>query len=568
MNPNNQDPIMVSPQPDIPSGTPPPQPNAPSSGFGQPPAYVANPPAPTPFAQPVPQPQSVSPTPTAARPLGYDPFQSSYQPQQPQQPVQSGQPYGPQPPLPNQAQTSPYPVNPNNPYAPLPTTPPAQTGIGSGPGVVSADFTPPSEAGMPPAFVPGSSKKKKFNKNIFIFAGIGIAIGLLIVGFLAFFYLPNTPNNVWNTGLNRSGKALTAISTQATEKDALASFTKSKVVANVSGSGEGISFNGKLDTKFDELTSDSDFKVAAKADSKNMDLGLKVLSELQDGKQYPDVYFKFIGLKALGFDQLVPGLAKYEGKWITVDSEYIASNTTLKENAQAQTEQLTAAEVAEMAKVVTDVSDEYVFTSDKSKGVLELKQFVSKEKIDGKDTYHYKVALNADNTKAYCRALVEGVLALPSAKRLAGDGAEQLKTDSLKDCDEIDIKESTQDFDLWIDAKYKLIYKVRIQDPDNSNTYVDIGQNYTGTDDVTGFINYVDGTSKTEMQFSITTNLKSKTTSGKLDVKANGSSPINLLVDIKIEPYEGNIDVNEPEGSIPIQTVIDAVKKSTSGSSR
>ncbi|MCA9344392.1 hypothetical protein KC946_01000 [Candidatus Saccharibacteria bacterium] len=591
MYPNIQEPILVKPQSDVPTSNPP------TPGLPVQPESVAQ-------YQPQPQPQP-------QQPFSSFPDQSYQQPRlgmQSSQPLQSVQPPTPQANTPDpssffqpdtsygssvasptskhaSSSTTPYPVNPINPYVSAPlnqkNSQVGQNNYGSqmpaSPGSMSSSMPPQpsnnaqfSQSGqppvtggqMPPAFDMSPSKKKSSTKKLLLIFGILFLLVATAVAYFSFIYFPNTPKNVWNTGLNRSGTALQTLSTQATEKETLETFSKSKVTATMSGKADGIDFTGSLDSQFDKLKSSSELKFKADVDSKNVDLGLKLLTDLQEGKQYPDIYFQFYGLKALGFDALFPEVAKYESKWIAVDSDYIQSNlpteASVPGDKEQQQQQITAAEVAEIANVVSDVSDEYVFTTDEAKAVLELIEFVAKETVEGKKTYHYKVNFNTEHTKDYCKTIVEQVTELPSVKRIAGESASSQKTSALDDCAKI--SDLDDEFDLWIDAKYKLIYKVRFTDPDESGTYADIGQDYTGTDDITIFVNYKSEKNKSEVQTNITTNLQTKKTKAKMSVGSTAKdSAYDFKLEVNVEPYDGDIDVAKPEGTVTVQEVLQAI---------
>jgi hypothetical protein len=91
-------------------------------------------------------------------------------------------------------------------------------------------------------------------KRKFVMLGSGIALGLVLLSGGVFgLYLPNTPTSVYSTGINRSGKALNALVTTATDQKQLAAYNTSaitgSVVANV-GSG---SYSGDFNTTFSAL---------------------------------------------------------------------------------------------------------------------------------------------------------------------------------------------------------------------------------------------------------------------------------------------------------------------------
>jgi hypothetical protein len=184
---------------------------------------------------------------------------------------------------------------------------------------------------------------------------------------------------------------------------------------------------------------------------------------------------------------------------------------------------------------------------------------VGKESVDGKSTYHYKVTLNADHLKAYCSALVDKLYTTSAIKRVPGVDAENLDKDKAsdkQDCNKISIKDAPT-YDMWVDAKYKLVYKVRITDSKHTDIYEDVGQVYTGGDDFTLFLKFHDGPQKQDGSISMTGNLKTAKTSGEINVTGGSSADAyTIKATLDARPYAGDIDVSAPAGAIPIQDVL------------
>lgn len=428
------------------------------------------------------------------------------------------------------------------------------------PGLVQplASETPaPVVGGMvnPPSFSGSGASGGK--KKPLLFGGIAAFVALAGAAFYFLSYAPNTPNNVWNTGLSRSGKAISKVTETATDKQNLDKILKTQVEATIDGDISGMKFNGSLDTKFDEANSDSKLNFKAKMDDKDLDLGLNVLTNLPKDSKYPNIYFQFYGLKALGLDESAPEIAEYEKKWIAIEADYIEKNIPLGEMPESKQEDVTAAEMADLVKAVNEVNGQYLFTADPVKAVLVQKQFVAKEEVDGVKAYHYVVGINAANAKSYCKEMVNKVLAQTAAKKTIGDDktVEELKKEGVKSCDEI--KETQETFDMWMDAKYKLIYKARFADKKNKNSYVDIGQKYTGGDDINFFVNFNEAESKSTVKFNLSTNTKTNITSGDITAASTDeNSPYTVKVTIKSKPFDGSINSSKPEGTVSIEEIL------------
>jgi hypothetical protein len=527
MNPQQQDPIVVNPNLNTEGG--------PSAG-----------PQPNPAQQPI----------NNYPPDG--PNQSFQQPTSPQPGLAGGQAensfgsYASPPAQPNPTPNQP-PTTPSPQFSAMPGQPRSFSG---GSFEVNSGMTPP-KATMP-------AKEKFGGKKLLIILSILFVLGSLGAAYFSFIYWPNTPNNVWSMGLNRSGEALNKLVSEASEQKALEEFSKSSLTATIDGQSGDSRITGTLDSKFNSNKSNSELKLKANLDKEELDLGFKVLSEFQEEQTYPNIYLQYYGLKAAGLDAFLPAIADYDGKWIAIESEYLQSvipvdaNSSGQESEQSTNEQLSAAEVTEIAKVVSEATSEYLFTTDSDKAVIELRLFVGKEEVDGKNTYHYRASLNQQHAKDYCSALVERVTALPSIQRVIGDQVEDYKKDGLKECAETEIDDNQ--FDLWVDAKYKLIYKVRLSDKDNDQAYVDIGQDYNGSDDISFFINYRDDQQKNEVQTSVTTNLSTKKTSANMTIGSTAEDlPYDIKIDVQIEPYDGEVDTNKPKDSISIEEVLEGL---------
>jgi len=412
-----------------------------------------------------------------------------------------------------------------------------------------------------PLPTPQPSKSKK--KKLLIIGAIVMALLLIAAAAYAFLvYIPNRPQNVWNTGMNRTGETLAQLVNSATEESKLQSFEKAQVTGSVdidsadaAGSAalaakyDNKGFEGGLDVNLEGSESDSALNVSAKAKG-----GVK------DGAQYPDVHFQLNGMTELGLDGLLPGIGEYDGRWITIGSDMIEAAVNSTAQLDQESAGPTAGQVAELTKSVVNTATEYIFSSEADKAVINQQSYVGKEEsAEGITALHYKATVNKTNAKKFCGALVENVYATDAFNALADESektpeAKQESITSCQDSVEADI-DAADTFDIWIDSKYKLLHKVRISDPENQDKYVDIGQSYTGGDEIPFFVNYRDSTdSKGTVSFAHVLNMKTYKSTGSVTAEVEG---VAVKGTYTVAPYNGTVDGSQPNNSVPVEQVLE-----------
>jgi len=412
---------------------------------------------------------------------------------------------------------------------------------------------------------PGLMMPKRGKRKVLMLGG-GVALVLLLTsGFVFGYYLPNTPTNVYSTGLNRSGKALNSLVESATTEKQLEAYNTSTIKGSVIANMDGSTYSGDFSTTFDKTTMDGglNIKLAAKGESAKT-LNIKAVSQIPTGSVYPDVYFQLTGIKSLGLDDFVPGISDYDGKWISVSSDYLKSLGSSYGGLTGDNtkDQITATDIAELAQAATNVTQQYLFTTATDKAVFVKQSFVGKEKMDGLNTYHYKVGVNIDHATKFCEAFDNALYSTQAYKKLSGETAKQISDDkqtATKDCsnnvkDEI---KSTDTFDLWVDGKYKLIHKFRIYDREDKKSYTDIGQTYLGGNKLSLFTNFHDEKGKTDGSFTLNTDVKAAKTSGQLSMKSTDKTyPYEVLVKMSAEASTQKVAFNKPASSTPIQDIL------------
>lgn len=415
----------------------------------------------------------------------------------------------------------------------------------------------------------GGSKKKKL---ALILTPL-LAVLIATAGVFGF-YIPNRPNNVWNTGLDRSGEAIDKLVVDVTEKDQIEQLKKSEMTATIDVKYQDVSFSGSSSAKFEPSKLDGSLSFSSKeGDQAEQTLKLRLLGQLAEGATYPNIYVQLSGLKSLGAEYMAPELVEYDGKWIEISEEYMKSFGFIPQEDAAKDDYVTADDVSQIARAISGTTREYVLSSDKDKAVLEQRSFEGKEKIDGVTTYHYKAGINKAHAKDYCKALADRLMSTEAYKKLPGvdkDKIDEEKEAANKECDESvdrDIKDS-ETFDIWVDGKYKLISKIRVYESDDKQSYMDIGQTYKGGDKLSLYTAFYNTKDKVEVKFVLDTDVKTKQTKGTLTANwGENDSSGELKVTFEAKPYTEELNVEKPEGTIPIKDILTKLGIDPSGSS-
>lgn len=486
---------------------------------------------------------------------------------------------------------TPAPTAPVEPQTITPTVTPQP--VASQPAVIEPTAQAPAPVGQPVATAPsptgpspvtptpvsGGSKKN-------LAFGL-IAAALVVGGALGYYFLsvvPNKPENVWRTGLSRSGEVTNKLVVEAIETEKREKIEQSKISGTFEfKSGESDNefvMSGDVNSLFDLKRSNSSLslKVDPSADApegtEGLDLKAEVISEITDESNYPNLYFKVTGLEYYAA-MLGEDFMKYDGRWIAMTSDYFENQAKQYGAPEVETEEtgvsdLTAEEVSNMVKAVSDTAVEYVFTDDESKGIIRQKEFVGKEDSDGINAYHYKAGIKVDNLQKACKALINNVFAVSGFEKFfGGDSAKKDKArdDALESCDEEISEEDRKEaedytFDLWVDSKYKLLHKIRFAEENKPDSYFEVGQTYTGGEDITFFMNVIakndDGV--VEVNNTLKANYKTWKTEYSLDASGKGFSG---SAKVTMEPYYEDIDTARPDDAIDISEVFGPVVEGT-----
>lgn len=434
--------------------------------------------------------------------------------------------------------------------APLPPTTDPQT-------IIQNDAL----AGFPPMAQPKRSNKKR----IILAAVAALLIIAATATYVLAFYIPNRPENVWQTSVERTGEAAKKLTAAATDKSKIDSYKKSDIKVKVDAEYADYKYNGELKLIFDTKKYNGELNFTSDGpNSDSEEIKTKFIAEVPDNSQFPNAYLQVTGLKSLVGAGILPAeFGTYDGKWIALESAYLESlgTTRLTEEIKSS-DDISSEDIAQLSAAVTEVTAERVFSNDPNKAVFENRGFVKRDTVDGKKTYQYKVGLNKDHAREYCKAMVDRVMSTKAYKNIAKFEDDQLskeKESARNECQDMKLDgfKDDQTYDVWVDAKYKLIYKVRIPDADQSGTYTDIGQNYTGGDEVSLFVKYHSREGKTDASFSLTFNTANSNTTGKYTYESRArEKTTKATIILEAKPYKGEIDVTVPAGAVSIQEVL------------
>jgi hypothetical protein len=439
------------------------------------------------------------------------------------------------------------------PETPSPESVAAETSLGgttssAGQVISPTDSNTTSRPSSPTGSVPAATNPPVVGKGS-MFAGrrklvalIAIVVIILLAAGYAFaFYLPNTPSHVYSSGLTNTGQALDKLITYTQTQDK-ASYKSAALNSTLKYKSASGSFDATLSGAFDK---NSNGNLQFKADVEGENITANLRSVKAAGNTSPDIYLQVTGIKNYLDSAGLNDFDSLDGQWISIDhtllDTYSASlkqelNSTSDSSVADASGVPTADQLNDALNKVQTVNKQYIFTTDKSKAVLTNQKFIAKETENGRAQNHYKVGYDKSHLQAYVSALGS---ALDSSKlndwsKKANDGKSLSVSMNLKDLENT-IKNGKGDytFDLWVDAKTKLVSSLRFTDPADKSSVFVIGQNYTGG---------------TQYPFSFT--FSDKATDGTPEKGA-----LNLTVDSKTNKYTGSftLDTHDTSGSISVE---------------
>lgn len=439
--------------------------------------------------------------------------------------------------------TTPTELNENNSTASVATAPADMTG--------SVPASPSVEPATP---------KKSFGKKKLLLAGIVAGVVLLGGSAAAYFgaYVPNQPDNVWASAIKNSGKGYQEVVSKALDQ-----YSEEKTLATkgtMNAEAQGVSITGTFETK----TNDKNANIKAEVTAVGNKISVEAMMKTEGNAKYPDTYIKVSGIKdaeisGQKLSAQVPGIVSVDGQWYKVPSTQVEEALKSIEQ-QAGTSgidttavSLTAEDAKAINKAITDAVMQNLFTENADKSVLQMGTFVGKEDREGRNSYHYSVAVNRANLKDMLSTLKTG-LASTKLKELLN--TENMSFDDI-DVDgavkSVDEFEKSTKIEAWVDAKTKVMRAVRFIDAKNGEQYIEFALDYNGSGDEYPFVmsGQLGDTSADRMSFSAKAVVNAKSGTDKLTLDARSSQfKLNSTLDLTMNNDAVSVDIPSNTKSI------------------
>lgn len=454
------------------------------------------------------------------------------------------------------------------PAAPMPSAADNQSGsvppvapVAPQPGSLTADQSA-HLPGQPTSTHLGVNQKNSGKKQGWKKRAPLIAIVLFFVGAIAGvfgYYIPNRPENVYRTGLDRTGQMMSQLDEQFAAIDEIASSDGFQMDGSINTQMEEGTISGTMSSRAGESSSETNIDVSGEIGDDsfgmNINLGFDIITDIVEGNEYPDVFFKVRGGELLSM--ISPQIAQYDEQWVHAEASFIEE--TLSELIDDfESEDEGAAEGwLELIDDLGDVVADYVLTSDE-KGILELDEIVGAEERNDTRTYRYNVSINRDNTEEFCTELFDTIGQSSFVQSQLSSTIElndEDRDNQISDCvasfadfyDDVDIT-------MWIDRSTKLIHQLRFEDDDGFT--LEVGQTYDGSDKFDLFINAFDD--EMDMRLTITVNNAAPSVAVNLDIELEEMADDDeFTMQMSVEPFDESVEIERPSDTITLEQLID-----------
>lgn len=443
-------------------------------------------------------------------------------------------------------------------------------------------------------------KKKPFykNKKLMLITLGAIFFISIILGIIFGLYLPNTPNNVWKTGLSRTGKQSSAVIQALSDPKISESLKKSKIEAGGTVTYNEQNYSVNSNASIDASKSDTTAQVKASSGSEEnfvVDVALK--TDLPETALLPNIYLK-VDLSDPSLFKSFGIPEKYNNVWISAEQDFMSELAKTYNLKLDDSKNITKEDIISVVNDFNTVSQQYIFTSDPQFAVVVKKSFIGSEEINNSKANHYKAGVNKDNAKQYCYAVFEKLINNESYKKyaLSGDtNTEARKQENKQECDKLvnDIPNNLE-FDIWINKSIKIVQQVRFYEDlskqveeaqkrkteclqtydayskdscdyvddfiEKGQKYIEFGQIIKSKKELLLYTSDVSDTDKNKSSFRAEIYVNSETyeLNGKINAKAdNPNNKLNADLAFKMLPYQGETDTSKPKDAVPIQQVIE-----------
>lgn len=496
-------------------------------------------------------------------------------------PTPSDKPNAPQDSAPSiePTQTNPSPVNSQPSEQPLPTT--VQPTVQSTPdSLASTPQTPNSpvqavseptdgvqsptvqpvvsaSASVVPPVSSGSSKKRWMLPLVVV-----IVLALLAGGGYAFaFYLPNRPGAVYATSLKRTGEAADKLVDYA-NTEAQKHYKSYSLDGKLTVAAEGTNFDATVNGSSD---AQANLTATLKADVMGEHLTADLRSVRVGDSTSPDLYLRATGIKNMLDATGLNNIDGLDGKWLSIDHTLLnayAANYNSDASKAAFT-MPTAAQSHDALVKVQAVNKQYLFTTDTAHAVMQNNKYVGKETKDGREVYHYTVGYNKAHLKSYVDGLSTALdsSSLNNWAKKANDSkslSETLDFSQLKSM--VDSAKAGYTFDVWIDAKTKLMQSVQFGDIDKPGSTFTVAQNYVSGNSYPFSFSYQsksdDGT-PASASLKLTVDTATDKQTGVLAVDADKTK---IGLNFTVTPSTSGVQVTAPTGAESVVDLLSSLR--------
>jgi hypothetical protein len=410
---------------------------------------------------------------------------------------------------------------------------------------------------------PAPMPKSRWPKKRLALLAVGLVV--LLGGSASAYYfgvvVPNNPENLWQTALDRTAKGYD-------ELVKYADANKEAKGVHVSGDYKvegSYATDGTFDVQTYEKNGLVKFDVGVVGSRVNVE-GRFIAAANSDN---PDIYVKATGIKGLGsmLGEFAPLAQQYDDQWLFVDHTLLDNleSTALKQAGDkdaASATTLTGDDVTKISQAVGEVNKEYIFTTDSNKAVLTVVKQVGKEQKDGRSVYHYEAGIHKQHAKDYVNALVDRLQNTPATKLTNGKKIrDAVDVNSMLKA--IDNYKESDTAHVYVDMKTKLIGIVRIDTGDKKQNYIEVSQNYKGGDVVPFKLalssDVSDGT--TTMVMGLNINKKSNTADGNMALEGPGEKGEKAKASMKftVTPNNKALDIQKPQNAKSIYELLGPV---------
>lgn len=410
-------------------------------------------------------------------------------------------------------------------------------------------------AAVPAATTSSGSKKK------WLLPAAAIAVLALGSAYTFGMYLPNQPDAVYKNSLVNSGKAVDKL-VEYSQKEMKSDKNAQLITGTITGKGSEASFDSTVEGEYDDKGNGTG-KITANVVGQKfaMDIRSKDVATSEN----PDLYVRVTGVKSMLEAQGLKEYAALDGQWLAADHTLL--DTAMEQAESASTNQPTAEQINDATAKVQAVNKEYLFTDDAGKAVVKKKTYEGKETKNDRSVFHYKATYDKQHLKDYIKAVRS---ALNSSK--LNDWVKESQGQSFNEVfDTTEIEKSIDGakddytFDLYVDAKTKLVQSVVFTDPENKDNSLTFAQNYSGSGSEYPFEISLktkeDGSEKpTTGTLKMTVNTDTSKANIKLDADINsgysGEQSMKINANFDLTSVKKDIKVDVPTSSKPITEVM------------